>query len=180
VSGATPPTIRRAVVGDARAIAEVHVEGWRWGYRDILPDALLASLSVDDRERLWVRVLTEPRPERTSCVLAEGSGGAVLGFAACGPADGDFLPPPEGAGEVHALYLREALRGTGVGRALFVEANEALRANDFPTAVLWVFEANDRARRFYEAAGWRTDGARAVHRFEGGERPVVRYVVDLA
>ena len=30
-----PVAIRAARPEDAHAIAEVHVEGWRWGYRDI-------------------------------------------------------------------------------------------------------------------------------------------------
>jgi ribosomal protein S18 acetylase RimI-like enzyme len=35
---------------------------------------------------------------------------------------------------------------------------EGLRCRGFDEAVLWVLETNERARRFYEKAGWKTDG----------------------
>ena len=61
-------TIRAATVADARAIAEVHVEGWRWGYRDLLPATVLDALDVDEREAWWAANLTDAgsplRPRR--------------------------------------------------------------------------------------------------------------------
>jgi len=169
--------IRDARPQDARAVAEVHVEGWRWGYRGILPDEHLAGLSVDESEARWLGYLTQPAPGVARFVGMEGH--RVVGFVSGGPADDDFAPPPPGAAEVYAVYLREAAQGTGVGRALLERATDAMRANGYRHAVLWVFEANDRARRFYEAAGWSPDGARAEHRFDGGSRPVLRYARDL-
>jgi RimJ/RimL family protein N-acetyltransferase len=38
---------------------------------------------------------------------------------------------------------------------------------DYAQATLWVLEDNERARRFYEAAGWRADGT-AVEDTAGG------------
>lgn len=106
-------------------------------------------------------------------------GGRVVGFVSAGPSEGDFAEPPPGAAEVHAIYLLEEVQGTGVGRALLERVTDALRADGSRHAVLWVFEANDRARRFYEAAGWSPDGAHAEHRFDGGIRQVLRYARDL-
>jgi len=169
--------IREARPDDARAIAEVHVEGWRWGYRDILPDEHLASLSVDERETRWLAGLTDPVPGVVRFVAVDAD--RVVGFVSAGPSEGDFAEPPPGAAEVHAIYLREEVQGTGVGRTLLDRVTDAMRANGSRHAVLWVFEANDRARRFYEAAGWAPDGERAEHRFDGGSRPVLRYARDL-
>jgi GNAT superfamily N-acetyltransferase len=171
-------TIRPATVEDARAVAEVHVEGWRWGYRDLLPADVLDALRIEGREEMWIGALTDPR-EGQECFVADVEPGRVIGFVATGPADDDFAAPPSGAGEVYAIYLRHAVQGTGVGRALFARATEAMRSFGFSTAVLWVFEANAMARRFYEAAGWAPDGAVSLHRFQGGERPVLRYAADL-
>ena len=42
-------TIREAAASDARDIAGIHVRGWQWAYRRLLPDAFLAGLSVDLR-----------------------------------------------------------------------------------------------------------------------------------
>jgi hypothetical protein len=46
---------------------------------------------------------------------------------------------------------------------------------DVGELILWVFEENGESRAFYEALGWRPDGARQVDDF-GGAHPIeVRY-----
>ena len=166
--------IREGTPADARACAEVHVEGWRWAYRGLLPDDYLDRLSVEDRERMWRQGFAEPG-ERVAWVAERG--GRVVGFCVTGPsedADAD-----RATAEVYAIYLLPEVEGTGVGRRLFEHAVEDLRRRGFRRATLWVLEANERARRFYERAGWRTDGAVNEERFDGANLPTVRYRVEL-
>ena len=47
--------------------------------------------------------------------------------------------------------------GEGTGRTLLAAALDQLRAAGFDGATLWVLSINERARRFYEAAGWVAD-----------------------
>jgi GNAT superfamily N-acetyltransferase len=169
--------IRAATADDALAIAEVHVEGWAWGYRDLLPVEVIGAQTVVDRRAQWAKVLAQD-PEREACLVAEADE-SIVGFVSFGPAEADEHEPPPNAGEVYALYLRETTKGTGVGGALLTEAVGRLREAGCPCAVLWVLETNERARRFYEHAGWVPDGLVASHRFECGDRPIVRYAVDL-
>lgn len=169
--------IREASPDDARAIAEVHVRSWRWAYRGLIPDDYLDRLSVDDREVRWREGLTPPA-SNLGCVVAEDEGGRVVGFAGFGAA-ADEATSPEGAGEVHAIYVDESVAGTGVGRELFAAASDGLRAQGFPRAFLWVLAANDRARRFYVKAGWSWDGAESTHQFDCANEPIVRYVAEL-
>ena len=77
----------------------------------------------------------------------------------------------------HGMYLLLPALGRGVGRDLLSQVTEQLRAAGYLRAVLWVLRANARARRFYEATGWRWDGTVVVHAFDGEERSVVRYVI---
>jgi ribosomal protein S18 acetylase RimI-like enzyme len=42
-------------------------------------------------------------------------------------------------------------------------------------AILWVLEANQRARRFYEAGGWRPDGSAKTLELHGFPLVQVRY-----
>jgi ribosomal protein S18 acetylase RimI-like enzyme len=171
--------VREATVEDARAIAEVHVEGWRWGYRGLLPDGTLDALSVDERERQWVASFTQGWREGDACFLAEDDRGRALGFCACGPAADEPVAPPHGAGEVYSVYLRAAAKDRGVGWRLMDVAESAMRAHGFDRAVLWVLEANARARSFYERRGWGWDGTRAEHRFDLADLPILRYARDL-
>jgi hypothetical protein len=75
--------LRDATPADANAIANVLVRSWRAAYRGLLPDDVLAGLSVPDRERFWSGVLTA-LPPRTRTAVATIAG-TVVGFAATGP-----------------------------------------------------------------------------------------------
>lgn len=169
-------TVRAASPADARAIAEVHVASWRWAYESVLPPATLEALSVDRREAMW-RGATEQPATRAAVLVAEDDGGGIVGFASTGPTADEGAG--DGTGEVFAIYVEEASAGTGVGRELFEAAQERLRAAGFARATLWVLGANDRARLFYEKAGWTWDGTVSEHRFDCGNQPIVRYAADL-
>lgn len=49
--------IRLATIQDSHPIGQIHVEGWRAAYRGILPDGLLAGLSVESRAAGWRRTI---------------------------------------------------------------------------------------------------------------------------
>ncbi len=76
--------IRDAQPGDAHSIATVHVQSWQVAYHGLLPESVLASLSVPDRERTWLKIFLDP-PPRTVVLLATCEA-AVVGFVAVGPA----------------------------------------------------------------------------------------------
>jgi GNAT superfamily N-acetyltransferase len=65
----------------------------------------------------------------------------------------------ETTGELRALYVAPDAWGTGAAQALLGAALDAMRENGIEEALLWVGEANARARRFYEREGWSVDGA---------------------
>src|SRR5688572_18626397 len=67
--------------------------------------------------------------------------------------------PDELAGWVEQLYIHPDYWRRGFGKALLREAEEGLTTLGFTDAVLSVYEANEQARRFYEACGWSFDGA---------------------
>jgi GNAT superfamily N-acetyltransferase len=69
----------------------------------------------------------------------------------------------------------ERPRGTGAGRALLEAAQAELARLGFDETVLWVLPANARARRFYELAGWASDGTERTVDALGVTVPEVRY-----
>lgn len=79
---------------------------------------------------------------------------------------------------MHGLYVDPDKWARGPGRALLARAEEEI-AVTWADAILWTLEDNPRTRRFYETAGWRTDGM--TGRFErlGVSAPVVRYAKRL-
>ena len=170
-----PLRIREAVPGDARSIAEIHVRSWQAAYRGQLADGYLDGLSVDDRLEQHRRSLEEPPAEWRTWIAREGD--AVAGFAVTGPSqDADAT---ERTGEVYAIYLEPDRVGTGAGRELFEHAVDDLRERRFDAATLWVLETNERARRFYEVAGWAHDGTVTSERVDCEMRATLRYRIDL-
>lgn len=152
--------VRPATEADARAVAEVHVAGWRAGYRGLLPDAYLDALSVDDRVAGWASgIATGPA---VSLAQADDE---VLGFVSYGACRDDDVP--EGTGEVFSLYVRPQAWGRGVGGLLLETAREALTQRGRVTHVLWTLHDNVRAQQFYERRGWVADGAVKTDRRPG-------------
>jgi len=163
--------VRPGGIGDAHAIAQVHVAGWQQGYRGLIDQAYLDSLDVADRTRRWIDIL-----QGHEMVLVHEDGGRVNAFATFGPShDVDI---PEAAGEVYGLYVHPEAWGQGVGGALLAmvvaqllagkqagapnaaPGTQSMRSPSGEAAplVLWTLEGNRRARRFYERQGWVADG----------------------
>lgn len=159
---------------DATAIAVVHVDGWRWGYRGLLPDAVLAQQSVADRTERWSAML---RDESTSVLVAEDAEG-VCGFVSFGPTrDADHSPAT--VHEVYALYVAHRVARSGVGSALMTGA----LAEAPPTcdrASVWMLRDNDRAGAFYRRHGFSPDGAVKPFELGGLSYDDVRLVRPLA
>lgn len=162
--------IEPAVTDDCRAIAAVHVESWQNAYRDILPAAYLASLSVDAREALWRRLIER----RQAQLLVARSAAQITGFVAFGPSRDDDATPR--SAELWALYLRPASLSTGAGCALWLAALRRIQEDGYASVSLWVMADNTRAIGFYERAGFVAEPAsRRAFELGGGKFWEVRY-----
>lgn len=163
-------TIRLATIADADRIAGIHVRAWRWAYDGLVPDDYLASLDVDERARAWGSWFERSTEVRTWVAQAEGD---IQGFVSAGPCRDVDLRAADG--ELYGIYIEPRLVKTGLGRRLFETAIDWLRGKGYASATLWVLEGNDRARRFYEAAGWSPDGASKTESRQGFDLHEVRY-----
>jgi ribosomal protein S18 acetylase RimI-like enzyme len=166
--------IRPASAADGLAIARIRAESWRMAYADVLPDSTLAEMTTPAaiaREGEWRSansmdgVLIAEEPDDSE---ADSTG--LTGFAAFGPERGEdddsyqphSDPPEHGRAELYAIYVVPRRWSTGAGRSL-MEGVLALAATAGYTDIsLWVMEANERARRFYERAGFRLTGESVV------------------
>lgn len=154
-------SIRPATPEDAGTLYTIHRESVLRAYVHIFPPD---RYPFPDREMRahWVESLAE---EDRDVLIAERSG-SPIGFVMVSP------------GWLKHLFVRPAEWGRGTGGVLHDEAVELLRGHG-ELARLWVLEENERARRFYEARGWRRDGERRRADYPPYP-PVLRYALRLA
>ena len=169
--------IRSASAADAAQIAAVMRDSWLAAYDGIIASALLDQATAPDggarirqsfRLRPWQRMIAAvargPAP-------ADDTAG-IVGYASYGP-ERDVLDTPwpypltpggsDGqVAELYALYVHPAWWSTGTGRALMDRVLARVKIAGYTCITLWVLEANARARRFYQRAGFAPDGARHV------------------
>ena len=165
--------VRSAVAADAPSVAAVHVASWQRTYRGVFPDEVLDGPALAaNRRRLWERLLGAPGPRDVNLVAVDDEGRIVGLLHGCPSRDDDAEPD---TGEVIAIYALPSAWGTGVGRSLMTAAVEGLRSAGFATVTLWVLDSNDRARRFYERAGFSPDGVTKDEDMAGATIREVRY-----
>jgi GNAT superfamily N-acetyltransferase len=124
---------RSAGAEDLTAIVAINRAAATAAYAEIFGDA---PYPEDGVRRRYSYLLADPN---VSVFIADG-----LGYAAARP------------GHVEALYVVPAAWGTGVAGELYAQAAAVAGR----PATLWVLEANERGRRFWERRGWRATGER--------------------
>ncbi|AQS71853.1 GNAT family N-acetyltransferase [Streptomyces pactum] len=163
-------------LADCDRVSAIRVRGWQTAYRGLMPqpylDRLDAGADAARRRGLFTRT-----PDDVVNLVAEDDGGTVVGWACHGPyRDGETRTADA---ELYALYVDAGRLGTGVGQALLGESVRRCTAAGHTRVLLWVVGGNTRARRFYERAGFRADGAEEPFEVDGVEVPEVRYARHL-
>jgi len=143
--------LRPAREADVPRLAAIFLRCFRDAYRGVLDDRVLDALELSVLEQRWRELVGAH-----DVVVAIRTDDAV-GMARFG-AD----PDDPSRGHLFSLYVDPASAGAGVGRMLLEHVSSRLAANGFARATLWVFEQNERALRFYRAAGWRPTGAERI------------------
>lgn len=170
----TQIAFREAALADADLIANLHAESWRHAYRGIFPDSFLDRQAGEERRNYWHARLADLAGKDSLVLLAEANG-SPAGFVCV-----ETQTEPEWGAFVDNLHVLPRYQGLGIGKRLAAAAAEWARSRGKRRMYLWVYEQNRDARAFYEIQRWK-----AVERVTkdipgGGERPVVRYVLDLA
>jgi GNAT superfamily N-acetyltransferase len=164
---------RPATLADVPAIATVRIRSWQDAYRGLVPQDYLDALDPAAEAGRWQGRSLDGQH------VAEANG-SVVGWLFVGPyrADEGEQVPGSSCGEVGAIYALPEVWGLGVGRALMAYGLGELRRLGLHPVLLWVLVANDRARRFYEKAGFSCDGTIVDFEIAGATLPEVRYRYD--
>jgi len=138
-------TLRHAHADEAEALARLQEESAVAGFSNVFSPGRYPFPREEVLES-WRELLAR---DDVVALVAE-DGGELLGFAVLRP------------GWLERLYAHPNVWGRGVGSRLHDEALELLRDIGSSQCSLWVLEANERARSFYERRGWRLNGETRV------------------
>jgi ribosomal protein S18 acetylase RimI-like enzyme len=141
--------IRPAKLADAEGIARAHTASWRSSYRGILPDTVLARIDVDQRAESWRRTLQDP--SILTLVAYDTTHHDIVGLCDAGPTRSRNTC----AAEIYRIYFEHHARRHGLGREMFEQVTDWLRARQLRSLIIWVLDNNHHACRFYEAMGGR-------------------------
>ena len=138
--------IRPARIEDASRIAYVQVESWKTTYAGVVPDAYLASLTVESRADSWRKQFDGG----TNVILVAEDKSGLFGFVS-GGALRDSIPGYDA--ELYAIDLLKQRQREGVGRTLVRGLAEALHGKDFRSLIAWVLARNPSLGFYRRLAG---------------------------
>jgi predicted N-acetyltransferase YhbS len=171
-------SVRPARPEDVAEIARIQIDTWRSAYASILPEPVIAALSVDTARAAWQEAVGAPPTPRHHVLVAQEQQ-SVVGFVALAPLDPQAdEPQPPGTSPASTFTLGPLLveprwgrRGHG-SRLLAAAVDHAL-GDGMSAAVAWVPEADTVTREFLVEAGWAPDGlARALDTGAGELREI--------
>ncbi|MFL5892411.1 MAG: GNAT family N-acetyltransferase [Solirubrobacterales bacterium] len=162
--------VRPARPEDVEEIVEVAIEAWREGYRGVVAPNLMP-----DRHALRARI-QERVAERGPPIAVGGLDTGVRGWITFGASRDTGVAPS--VGEIWAINVHPNSWRRGIGRELVGYAVDRLATESFSEVTLWTFRDTPRSRSFYEALGFRADGAMQRRHASGGAVEV-RYRMSL-
>lgn len=161
--------VRSPLPGEARALAQIHIETWQQAYSHVFSEEFLAGLDVDRRVH-WF----EARISKGEGLIVADAGSEPAGFCFFGGSS------DEGWGEIFAIYVHPDHWGRGHGHRLLSTAERELAEMSHRRALLWVLERNRQARDFYESHGWVLGKPIRIEEIGGIQVTEVRYERSLS
>ena len=141
-------SIRRANPGDEQVLAYIQTESWKAAFAGILsPEELERCTDIQKTEQMYHNVLRrdgcnmaiEFVDGKPHCIAAWGKNRCDLGETVC-----ELIC-------IHSLQNNWAM---GYGSAMMEYVLTQLQQANYESVILWVFEENIRARKFYEKHGF--------------------------
>ena len=164
-------TVRPATATDAHDFAYVLCESWKEAFRDIItPEEMAKNTDIEKRAVFFEKLIPSGRGQ----FFIAYAGNKPCGICSTTPSRDENM---HGYGEVVAIYTLPGYWGQGVGKCLMEAGIAGLSRQGFQKIMLWTFEANIRARRFYEKCGFAFDGTYKNSGFTDARE--VRYTLEI-
>jgi len=136
--------IRKAVPGDEQVLAYIQTESWKAAFAGILsPEELVRCTDLKNAEQMYRNILLsefcdmeiEFVEDKPHCIAAWGKNRCDLG---------------DTVAELICIHSLQNNWAKGYGSAMMKYVLAQLQRAKYESVILWVFEDNARARKFYE------------------------------
>ncbi len=145
--------IRLATLDDAPRCADIHGRSWMFAYSDAVGKDIIESYNAR-----WLFVWKKMLENNTDTHYVILEGDTIVGFTSINPSrDADA---PDGMFELTGLYLDPDHIGKGYGKRAMDFVKHEASARGYTVISLWMLDQNNRAKRFYEKAGFAPDGTK--------------------
>ena len=141
-------TINRAQIGDEAALARIQTESWKAAFCHILPPEELARCTDAGRVTAMYRRLLEQNYGHGYLLRVDGEPHGIAWWSNARE------PQLEGIAELICIHCLPGKWRSGYGTRMMNAVLADVAAAGYPKVMLWVFEKNERARRFYEKNGF--------------------------
>lgn len=144
--------IRKAIPGDEQVLAYIQTESWKAAFAGILsPEELERCTNLEKAEQMYHSVL-----RREGCTMAiEFVDDHPHCIAAWGANRCDL---DDTVGELICIHSLQNNWAKGYGSEMMEYVLAQLQQANYESVILWVFEDNKRARKFYEKHGFELTG----------------------
>lgn len=162
--------LRVANLSDYTSIAKIHAESWQKNYRNILSDRFLDHEVENERLEFWQRRWSSLMSTQHITVAVDSD--IVVGFS-CLLLNYDSVY----GSLLDNLHVKQAFQNSGIGKLLMKHCAGTImeKAGD-RKMYLWVYEANQHARKVYEHFGGNYLHTALKSNVDGTEANACRYV----
>ena len=161
--------IRNVKQGDEKNLAYIQTESWKKAFIGILPEEELEHYADVHKAEEMYRGLLADNIGNGLLMMVEGNPHCIAYW------DRTREENMKGYAELICIHSLCDNWGKGYGSQMMEYIIEEMRAFGFHKVMLWVFEKNERARRFYERHGF----YKTEHRKMFGDAVEVMYCREI-
>jgi GNAT superfamily N-acetyltransferase len=139
--------LKPAQFSDYPTIAKIHAQSWQKNYSNILSVQFLDEEVEKDRLQFWRKrfISLSPNQQVTLAMINQN----IIGFSCLNLDDG-----PEHGSLLDNLHILQEFQNFGIGKQLIQNCAVTILQKAKTTKMyLWVYEANENARKVYEHLG---------------------------
>lgn len=145
-------TIERVKLGDETTLAFIQTESWKAAFKDILSETTLTRYTLIDKATAMYRHLIEHNIGNGYLLKVDGNPHCIAWWSATREKD---MPD---CAELICIHSLPNQWRKGYGKKMMDTVLRDITEAGYSKVMLWVFEENIRARRFYETLGFAQAG----------------------